>query len=130
MKSYSEKTIFTRREIRLWTRATKLVTNLVEPRNRQDLRCHEVARAVGDVLGLTHIDGKFGFTEHTWLSTVQTSTDKPNILDVYAVGMLPMVLLVDAHHGTLEMPKLYKPFRKPREDIREDVVDLLVKQMT
>lgn len=129
MKSYSEATIFTRREMLLLKQAKQLVGSIPDRQDAADIRCHELARAVGVVLGLTYIDGKFGFVEHTWLSTFRDRGDKENILDVYAVGMMPMVILVDAHHLTLQLPRLYKPSKEARKDIRWDVVKDLEKQL-
>ena len=134
MKSYSALHIFNDRERILLARAARLVRKVKDPgaENKESpdiIRCHELARAVGKVLDLRYIDGKFGFVDHTWLLTFQKAGDKDNILDVYAVGSLPMVILVNASYLTLSHHKLYTPGRRPRTDIKQDVVDSLVKQM-
>ena len=65
-------------------RAAKLVGWLPE-----GMRCHEVARAVGEVLGLPVVDGRYGCVNHSWLVV------DGYILDVYCVGRLPLVQVVD-----------------------------------
>ena len=135
MKSYSAVHIFTDRERILLSRARRLVTRVKDPgANDKDspdiIRCHELARAVGKVLDLRYIDGKFGYIDHTWLTTFQKSGDAETVLDVYAVGVVPMVILVSTSYMTLSLPKLYVPSRRPRSDIKQDAVDSLVEQMT
>lgn len=129
MQGYTERVIFTRQEIRVWKMATEMVNRLPDPLESNEIRCHELARAVGQVLGLDHSDGKFGFVEHSWLRTCPDVKGRSNILDVYAVGMVPMVMLVDTKHVTLQMRKLYVPAKIPRTDIDEDRVKWLIQQM-
>lgn len=76
----------------------------------EPVRCHELARAVGQMLKLEYEDGRFGFVEHTWLWT--SPCDKtvapwvlPNVLDVYTPGSMPMVQLV--HMATGLPPRYY-----------------------
>lgn len=135
MKSYSAIHIFTEHERVLLARAKRLVVKVKDPgaidkESTDIIRCHELARAVGRVLDLRYIDGKFGFRDHTWLTTFRKPGDAETILDVYAIGMLPMVILVTTSYMTVETHKLYKPSRRTRTDIKEDVVDSLVEQMT
>lgn len=103
------------------------------------LRCHELARAVGRILGLEHEDGVYGFVDHTWLWTAaldresplvrETRIGFPNILDVYSVGQLPMVRLVECGHASLpHMGWSYRP-RRPRKDVDDAMVDRLVRIM-
>lgn len=135
MKSYSEEEIFTQAEVRLWLRATKMVGALPP---MPKLRCHELARAVGRMLELQHQDGYYGFVDHTWLWTTRfgpnalnnyTRLGFPNILDVYCVGSLPMVRLVDGKHTALpHVGWAYRP-GKPRDDITHDRVDDLVRTL-
>jgi len=76
-------------------------------------------------------DGKYGFVEHSWLWTKPISECKiltprlgfPNILDVYCVGSLPLVRLVDGQHPSLpHVGWAYRPGDK-RDDIQFDVVE-------
>lgn len=80
------------------------------------VRCHEVARVVGRCLdGWEIADGHWGPYEHSWL----VSPSLRMILDVYAIGRLPLVQIVepfaiygadyregpertDIRHGTIE----------------------------
>lgn len=93
-----------------------------------NIRCHELARAVGKLLRLRVVDGyvveQFGIGDHSWLLT-----PAGNILDVYAVARLPVVQLVQQErhalartyqegHLTLDVP------------INKGVVDALVKMMS
>ena len=95
MISYSETEIFSAKELELWRRTTVLVESLLAPEG-PPLRCHEVVRAVAQALeddDVTVVDGKYGPVEHSWLELHQNEKE-PCILDVYAVGRLPMVQLV------------------------------------
>ena len=157
MKSYSEERIFDAEEIRLLRRATSLVERVATrgsatpgsatrgsevPRSTTlegEIRCHELARAVGRVLSLEFIDGSYGFVDHTWLWTTpfpKEATEEtlalgfPNILDVYAVGQLPQVRLVSCRSGSA-LPHVgwsYRPSR-PRTDIDWKLVQELVAEM-
>jgi hypothetical protein len=136
MKSYSEREIFTFHELLLFHQANcyidavrKIVDDSVE------IRCHELARAVGLLLNLPYQDGYYGFVDHTWLWTAPLPTtiigriNFPNILDVYSVGSLPMVRLVDARHTSLpHVGWAYRP-DKERTDINMQLVHVLVNRM-
>jgi len=136
VKSHSELKLFTNAEIDLLHRAERLVE--LVPDLPEDIRCHELSRAVGRVMRLQHQDGYYGFVDHTWLWTTpftanvlnqQSRLGFPNILDVYAVGSLPIVRLVDAQHPSL--PHVgwgYRP-GKDRTDINESVIETLVEIM-
>jgi len=136
VRGYSASQVFSAQEVGLHRRAVVLVD--VVP-DMPGLRCHELARAVGRVLGLEHEDGVYGFVDHTWLWTTafdcgsplaqETRIGFPNVLDVYAVGQLPMVRLVACGHPSLpHMGWSYRP-RRPRKDIDEALVDHLVRIM-
>lgn len=124
MKSYSEQEIFTDRELGLLRRAIWLVERV-----QGELRCHELARAIGRVLKLPHQDGFYAFVDHTWLWTEERVEYHPwllpNILDVYAVGSLPQVRLVDMQHSGCGHVQLYRR-DKERTDIDESLVERLV----
>ncbi len=133
MKSYAEREVFNANELRLLKQATALVARV--PAEGRDVRCHELARAVGLILGLPVHDGAFGFVEHTWLWTAEPNAmlrDErspmwmlPNILDVYVPGSLPQVQLV---HLSTGLPARYRS-GKPREDVQQDVVLELLRVM-
>ncbi len=128
MDSYSQLEIFSAEEVKLLRRAEKFVAFLPN-----DMRCHEVARATAQVLGIDPAciqDGFYGFVDHTWIWTRPLDTSRiitprlgfPNILDPYCVGSLPQVSLVDCQHTSL--PHLgwgYRPSTK-RTDIQEDQI--------
>jgi hypothetical protein len=137
VKGYSVKEIFSWQEQETLKMATKMVESLDEQSIKGEIRCHELARAVGKLLGLEHCDGFYGFVDHTWLWTKPLDPARvitprmyfPNILDVYSVGSLPQVRLVDCNHTSL--PHIgwgYRPGIK-REDINEDLVSVLVKEI-
>jgi hypothetical protein len=130
--SYSERKIFALKEVRLWREAERLVSKV--PKALADTRCHELARAVGHHLHLTHQDGFYGFVDHTWLWTKPLSRTIgrlgfPHILDVYCVGSLPMVRLVDGESPMLpHVGWAYRPGEE-RTDIDEERVRALIKAM-
>lgn len=128
MISYSQRTVFTTRELAFLRKATEIVDRLpVAPKEWPEIRCHEVARVVGEILYLEVEDGHFGTVDHSWLWTSPVIHGRgrwPNILDVYAVGSLPMVQLVDMG-AMLPHNIAYRPgeARKiTRTDIRQDVL--------
>lgn len=134
MRGYSATTVFSEEEIRLLEEATMLVGLVEDPEGA--IRCHELARAVGEVLGLEHQDGVFGYVDHTWLWTTLPRGSSgpgalytwklPNILDVYAVGALPMVQLVHVANGATGHAGAYQQ-RSPRSDVNEERVRGLVR---
>jgi hypothetical protein len=86
-----------------------------------ELRCHELARAIRRVLAdstLTVVDGHCGPVEHSWLRFSDGS-----ILDPYVPGRLPAVQIVDAIMATA-----YRPGAR-RDDVRQAVVQRLVGEM-
>ena len=91
MRSYSERRVFSGEEQALLREATQLVARLPDD---NDLRCHELARVIGELLRLPVQDGHYKLVEHSWL---WARREKPytSILDVYCVGSLPMVRLLD-----------------------------------
>ncbi len=134
MKGYSECSIFSERELEIFEVATKLVA-YVKEEGDDEIRCHELARAVGVVLNLEVEDGRYGYVDHSWLWTMPKVTahmysdsGMPNILDVYCVGRLPMVALTHSHTALPHCGLGYRPGEK-RTDIKEGVVQALVTQM-
>ena len=130
MRGYAELEIFSVDELELWRRATLLVA-AVDEAYFPDLRCHELARAVGTVLKLPVQDGHYGFVDHSWLWTKPLGETMgrvgfPNLLDVYCVGAMPLVRLVDGGHTSLpHVGWAYRPDAE-RTDIDRDVVTRLL----
>jgi len=143
---YAEREIHAGRSEQLYDLAVNLVTFYVptwwlksahgwrlgsSANHTAELRCHEIARAVGAVLELEVVDGHYGRVEHSWLLTplawARDSGRPQAILDVYVPGRLPMVALVDPHFALPEAHG-YTPGTL-RDDIDRDLVDALVAQM-
>jgi hypothetical protein len=127
MISHSQKVIFSPNELILLKHATKLATRIEDIPN---LRCHEVARAIGYVLRLPIQDGYFGYAEHSWLWTESNDSEHfpKNILDVYTIGSLPQVQLISMGytlpHNENYMWEMYGTYRK---DIDEAIIAKILK---
>lgn len=122
MRGYSATEIFDVRDSAILATAQEMVARFPEG----EWRCHEVARAVARecvALGLRVVDGKYCRVDHSWLAYRGTNK-RLRILDTYAVGMLPQVLLLDAS-SILDHGSNYVPSHLPRADIREDDVTKL-----
>jgi hypothetical protein len=122
MITYAERVCFRASHLRLLSRVEACVSR-VSPSWGNELRCHELARAVHLAVTdhehkITVIDGKCGPIEHTWLYL-----GGGVILDPYAPGRLPAVQLVDLVVGTA-----YRS-GDPRSDIRYTIVNRLVLEM-
>jgi len=121
MITYAERRCFQSIHTKLFRHARKYVTRIPDYWGNE-LRCHELARAVHAVLHELHepgyklevVDGRCGPVEHSWLSWSDGV-----ILDVYAPGRLPAVQLVDPLVGA------YRP-GTPRQDIKQSIVNQLV----
>lgn len=128
MQSYSEIYVFTEEELSLYKKAIDLVDKIpkyltIDERDIltfEELRCHELARAVGLKLNLPVIDGKYGIVEHSWLRTV--GKGKYNVIDVYCVGSLPLVQLRDID---FKLPHQYSQ-GEPRRDIDDKIIEKLL----
>lgn len=115
---YSSTNLFSKKEKALLEMARILVGWIPEI---QGLRCHEVSRAVGAILGLPVQDGTYGPVDHSWLTiSPKKYFQYPTILDVYAVGSLPTVRMCDGFF-LLPYNREYKP-GPFREDIDEGQV--------
>lgn len=130
LKTYAEENVFEAHEVELWKKAVVIVERMPTAIDGALIRCHELARAVGQLLELEVCDGKFGFVEHSWLWTGPFEQSHapwvlPNILDVYVPGSLPAVQLVHTYSG---LPTRYT--LNPIIDlvVREDVVKQLVER--
>lgn len=134
MQGYSALEVFTGRELVLRESARRLVDLVPELQITGEvntIRCHELARAIGLMLHLPVTDGKYGPVEHSWCWTRQGQGGEcpGNILDVYSIGRLPMVQLVEySGHGSWVAPNrdLYRCYPFERSDIRDDVVKRLL----
>lgn len=150
MKGYSTIHVFNERERRLRYAAERVVSYFPDYMAHATegkgawLRCHEVARAVGDILQLEVQDGFYGVVEHSWcrisrsigansenvddgnplrpLRTKSPYLESWSVLDVYAIGRLPQVQLVSSIAGI-------RDFRSAaaRDDIDHQVVMKLIK---
>jgi hypothetical protein len=135
---YVQREIFRAFEQVVFARATRFV-GCVGSHWGNELRCHELARAVHAVLdiGSTRVvDGGLGIIEHSWIEIVVPVADferervgrghkRTVILDVYCPGRLPQVQLVDSF-------VLLKPTyeeREPRTDVRTEIIARLVSEM-
>jgi hypothetical protein len=114
-------------ELELYQHACVLVGRLPEDPEllrklgeEEELRCHELARAVGRLLKLEHQDGRFGTREHSWLWV-----GKKTVLDVYVPGSLPQVQLITYYNYSLPWMKAYV-VGQGRSDIREKVITNLL----
>jgi len=137
IESYSETNIFSDGEIQKYMLAAMLVGGL--DHNFNDMRCHELARAVGKFINLPHQDGRFEGVEHTWLWTREikpkelsfmyksggSGLNPPHVIDVYVPGCLPMIQMVDLGAWQLPYKRAYR-VGKPRDDIRENVITRLL----
>lgn len=134
MKSYSETTVFRREDLELLAEASRLVAAVPDPpEGASPWRCHELARAVGAVLGLRAQDGRYGLVDHTWLWVGEPPRA---VLDVYAVGRLPQVQLASLDVVVPWPARSDRPDRGPgvngyapgdrRDDLRFADVDFLV----
>ena len=120
MITYAERACFQPSHLRALTRAQELVARVSDTWGNE-LRCHELARAVQRVLGdgsLTVVDGHCGPIEHSWLRFSDGA-----ILDPYVPGRLPAVQIVDAI-----VAAAYR-VGTPRRDIRRSILDRLVVEM-
>lgn len=119
MITYAERVCFRPLHLQLLARVEVLVARVSDGWG-DELRCHELARAVQIVMehpGVVVVDGKCGPVEHSWLVC-----DDAVILDPYAPGRMPAVQIVDP------LAANYRP-GAPRDDVRRGIVDRLVREM-
>lgn len=119
MKGYSHDHVFTLHERAMLTLAETCVATIPDDGPFEGLRCHELARAVGLVLRLDHQDGHYCAVDHTWL--IVGHGMRKCILDVYCVGRLPIVQLVEVQSPGLGHRGLYRETQE-RIDIDKDRV--------
>lgn len=120
MITYAERVCFQPSHLRLLT-CVEMYVARVSNGWGNELRCHELARAVRRVVAdrtLVVVDGHCGPVEHSWLRC-----SNGVILDAYTPGRLPAVQLVDPLVGPM-----YRP-GSLRRDVRQPIVDRLVVEM-
>jgi hypothetical protein len=118
--TYAERVCFREAHMQMLTHTAAYVARVSKSWGNE-LRCHELARAVREVIddsSIVVVDGRCGPIEHSWLFV-----EAAVILDVYVPGRLPAVQLVDLIVGTAYRPGL------ERADIRQSIVDRLVVEM-
>jgi hypothetical protein len=127
MITYAERVCFRSDHVKLLA-LTELYVGRVGKHWGNELRCHELARAVHTVLciedsgivdrcGLIVVDGQCGPVEHSWL------VGGGFVLDPYAPGRLPAVQIVDAL-----LAMMYRVGVR-RQDIRPGIVKQLIREM-
>ena len=120
MITYVERVCFSPRHMAILARVEVYVARVSKAWGNE-LRCHEIARAVHlviDMHKLIVVDGKCGPIEHSWLCFAEGV-----ILDPYVPGRMPPVQLIDPIVGVA-----YR-HGSPRTDIRCAIVDRLVLEM-
>lgn len=120
MISYSAINVFTCVELAQLKRVTKMVESVDEEKLGATVRCHELARAVGTLLKLPVQDGLYRAVSHSWLLT-----SGGHILDVYCIGRLPQVQLVDPHLDFSYVPKDLTVVNP----VDEQLIQVLIKQL-
>lgn len=126
MRSYSESKVFSGAAMDLFARATALVDEIpIYDAYFLDVRCHELARAIGECLGLAVVDGHYGQVQHSWLIVPNATPIGDSILDVYAVGAVPMVRMIDQWPGLPHGPNEYR-VGDDRDDVDYDMVGALL----
>lgn len=118
MIGYSQAHVFCANDLELLKRAIAIVRRMPAKLGGEWVRCHELARVVGEVLDLPVFDGKYGVCDHSWLVT-------PNrvVLDPYVPARVPQVQLVDAKASCLANAE-YRT-GPDRTDILADVIAAL-----
>jgi len=120
MRTYAERVCFPDFYVETLSRTQGYVARVADTWGNE-LRCHELARAVQRVLDpprLIVVDGLCGPVEHSWLIFGDGT-----ILDPYVPGRLPAVQLIDKLLGS------HYTRHSARRDIRETIVDRLVREM-
>lgn len=118
MISYAGRRVFTGKAMAA-AKAAALVVSHIKEVEDEKLRCHEVARIVQRILKpifpIKLRDGSYGICiDHSWCLI------DGYILDVYAVGSIPQVQLVDAN---LPGINAFNPAQEEREGVNHDLVD-------
>jgi hypothetical protein len=120
--TYAERACFCEQHLQVLARVEAYVARVSNTWGNE-LRCHELARAVHGVMKfcpitLEIVDGKCGPVEHSWLCFADGV-----IIDPYAPGRMPAVQVIDPIVGSAYRPGAARP------DIRQVIVDRLVLEM-
>ena len=145
MLSYTQRTLRFEEALGAWAAASAFVAAVpkhLQP-DGEEIRCHELARAVAKALTrpdrflwagaqrLVVEDGRFcpwptgPAIEHSWIEISDKGKLKFALLDVYAIGRMPQVQLIDGASGLHRLTASYYLGPK-RDDIRHDVVEWLL----
>lgn len=119
MITYAERVCFRPSHLALLARVQAIVERVSDAWGNE-LRCHELARAVHEMIGdatIVVVDGHCGLVEHSWLRCGDGV-----IIDPYSPGRLPAVQVVDPLAGG------YRP-GVARSDVRRSVIKRLVNEM-
>jgi hypothetical protein len=123
MKSISEREYMSpeaRHLLELAQMAVKMLPDAMDP---EGIRCHELARAVARQLQRGFVvDGTYAHVDHSWIE-LPISHDG-YILDVYAVGRLPQVQLLQKHLLLQKQTLLYMGGHA-RTDLRRRVLNAM-----
>lgn len=139
MKNYSERCVFPPALVRLHAFLCDVLERFDSSPygigSDHELRCHELTRAIkrflqnGDVPyhppNITLFDGKYSVVDHSWLELLLQRGEFSSlyILDVYAVGQLPQVQLLDVAFSLPHRANYRAQAR--RDDIDMGVVNLV-----
>lgn len=139
MLTYAEREIFSPEAIAIWVDTVKAVFKVSKDWGNE-LRCHEMSRAVYRVLhdisfqnlkrGMMTLhsqDGDLFTVQHSWLVLREIKPDNPvcSILDPYCPGRMPGVQLI---HNHFAISRGYKE-GDFRQDINWDIVDKITREM-
>jgi hypothetical protein len=119
---YAESEVFSEEDIALLKKVVRWVAKVPGKINSRWIRCHELAIAIGEMLQLPVVDGKYLSMEHSWIPLGER-----RLLDVYAPGRLPQVQLVDTSLPSFVSDYVVGP---PRTDINRGLVEQLKSYMT
>lgn len=121
MITYAERVCFDPIHLRALKRVEDCVARISDTWGNE-LRCHELARAVrlvlSDEIVPVVVDGKCGPIEHSWLRFSDGV-----IIDPYVPGRLPAVQIVDS------LVAIAYRLGPMRDDIQQSIVDRLVLEM-
>lgn len=120
MIPYSEHSVFSNESLWAYEVARAVVEHIPDdPEFVNKLRCHEITRVVHRLLGSAAAcyDGHYGMAEHSWLAS--SHWDPNHILDVYAVGMVPPVRLID----TLPTPQAFRRADRPLYELDRPLIE-------
>lgn len=122
MRGYSGLEVFKGEECEVLEKATAIVQQLPEKFEGKLLRCHEVSRVVGKLLGLKVRDGRYGPYDHSWC-LLPMHTHVRHILDPYCIARLPQVQIIEL---VVPHSDLYVVSDEVRDDIDAKLVAYLM----